>query len=845
MASGRGSREVPEKGVRYTINKPSNPAFSNSSRPELSPYPWLNPRKRARNHEPTLSNDSPKETITTQEPHVDDENLVGRKRSRRADWPLKSPEEVAENQQLPGKQTKPEQKSPLPSSKKRDVASKRSSKFLEGSMHDRTSNKPPSLYTREEVAMEQYSAQERIETPAPNRYASLDGVGAFYDAGIESSKSSSMYRFGRAIVNVFKPVSSWRGFGGGKEQPTSTEKNIMQARQVQAEKEYAELKKIGFVGTQPAFQRITAVPTIRYEDTTEEARSAPFRDSGIDMNSSQSSLEPKSHGQVSQSDTGLVRPLLVPTTGRVPSSLSDRSSPRKSSVQFRKPPSFPNLRKVQCHIQLPSAKRSATPAPDSSFDYGKLNEPSSNEQSVRKQPSRKEIVKQQRLSKKVSDLENQLEIARRNLKLSLNNESIARGVEPQTGMRTFVPGALPSLPSERALKPYISPEGKNDIPTDSKQPQPGFSERPDKAQQSDSVTANPTAQLNIELQNSVKQLVPEQPNSKQTESKKRKSEPNSKQTESKKRKSDARDDEDLGHRSDEESKKRKSHAKDDELIGRRPDEGDNEAELDAAKRPNLRRSLRQSPKTRKALDADVSGKKKQNLHPRTPRNSPLKIVEPVPPLPTALQFDPAKVDQAKIMSMRSICAEKALFGRHSEDIANLRKEFPNITERQMADYLDSISEDNKVTDYTSVSHHNQPTAPVLGPPCSVSPTKTKLLEESKTADHASLSRNQPMGSVLGPACYASTTTKPFDESDPSHLMTGQERAGLSSLINEDVKTPTDVVVSAASPVRPRNLTMSKSSSTLRIKALHASAAKNEKPHPDVQKEEYEWPEDVF
>lgn len=678
-------------------------------------------------------------------------------------------------------------------------------------MHDRTSNKPPSLYTREEDAMEKFSAQERTK-PAHNRHASLDGVGAFYDAGIESSRSSSMYRFGRAIVNVFKPVSSWRGFGAGKEQPINKEKNIMQARQVQAEKEYAELKKNGFVGTQPAFhvQQITAVPAIRYEDTIEEARSAPFRDSGIDMNSSQSSLEPKSDGQVSQSDTGLVGPLLVPTTGRVPSPLSDIASPRKSSVLFRKP-SFQTLKKVQSHIQLPSAKRSTTPVPESSFDYGKLKASSSSEQSIRKQSSRKEIVKQQRLSKKVSDLENQLEIARRNLKLSLNNESITQGVDPQTSIRTFVPGALPSLPSERALKPYISPEEcEISNATNSKQPQPKFYERPDAAQQSDSDMTDPTAQLNTELQNSVvKQIESQQPSSKQTE-----------------------------------SKKRKSNSRDDEDLGQRPDQGDDEGELDAAKRPKLRRSMRQSPKTQKALDADVSGKKKQTLHPRTPRNSPLRIVEPVPPLPTALQFDPAKVDQAKIIAMRSICAEKALFGKHSEDITNLRKEFPNITDRQLADFLDSISEDNKVTDYTSLSHHNQPTAPVLGPPCSVSPTKTKLLEDSKITDHTSLSHNQPMASVLGLACYPSTiTTKPFQVSAPSQLMTGQECPGLSSLASEDVKAPT-AVVSAAS-LGPRNLPMSKSSSTLRIKALHASAAKNEKPLPDIQKEEYEWPEDVF
>lgn len=650
-------------------------------------------------------------------------------------------------------------------------------------MHDRTSNKPPSVYIREEDAKDQHLAQERTTGPAQNRHASLDGIGAYYDAGIESSRSSSsssMYRFGKAIVNAFKPVSGWRGFGGGKEQPINTEKTVMQARQAKAEKEYAELKRNGFAGTQAtmAVPRATAVPAIRYEDTTEEVRPAPHRDSGIDMDSSRSSSERKSDGQVSQPDLGLVPPLLTPAIGRAPSPLSEISSPRKVSVQFRKP-SFQTLKKVKSHIQLPSTKRPTPVAPDSSFDYDKPKELTSTEQSVRKQSSRKEIVKQQRLSKKVSDLENQLEIARRNLRLSLNDGSITPSADLQTGVRSFVGGSLPSLPSERALKAHVSPErGEHSNATDSNQLLATFSEKQDAAQQSDIFMPDPTAQLNEELQISV---------FKQTDSQ----QPRFKQTESKKRKGEARDDED---------------------TGRKSDNGGDEDEMDAAKRPKLRRSMRPSPKTQKAMDADVGGRRKQILNPRTPGNSPLKNVEPVPPLPAALNFDPGKVDQAKIISMRSMCTEKTPFGKHSEDINNLRKEFPNITEQQLTEYIGSVSEDGKATDHTSLSHHNQPAAPVLGPPRSASPIKRKPLK------------------VPG---------------SPTSTIPGQQFPGLSPLTEGDVKAPINKVVSTASPPAAENLPMSKSASTLRIKALHASAAKNEKSLPDIQKEEYEWPEDVF
>lgn len=638
-------------------------------------------------------------------------------------------------------------------------------------MHDRTSNKPPTLYMQVDDAHP--SAQERTRNPAQNRHASLDGIGVYYDAGIESSKSSSMYRFGRALVNAFKPVAGWRGFGGGKEQSINTEKNVMQARQIKAEKEYAELKKNGFVGTRPTFAipPTTAVPAIRYEDTMEEPRSAPHQDSGIDIDSSRSSSERKSDGQMSQPDAGLVPSLLVPTTGRAPSPLAEISSPRKAPAQFRKP-SFQTLKKVKSHIQLPSAKRPTPPATDMVKDV------TSTEQSIRKQPSRKEIVKQQRLSKKVSDLENQLEIARRNLKLSLIDGSITPSADFQTGTKTFVPGALPSLPSERALKSHISPEkGENSHAAASKQAPATFSEAQDVSQQSDTVMADATAQLYQELQDSFFVRTDSQ-------------QPRSKEDRSKKRKSDARDDEDIEHKSDKVSE---------------------EGELDAVKRPRLRRSMRPSTKTQKAIDAEVGGRRKRNLNSRTPRNSPLRNVEPVPPLPAALDFDPAKVDQAKIMSMRSACTEKIPFGKHSADINNLRKELPNVTEQQLAEYIGSVS-NSKVTNHTSLSHHNQPAAPVLGPPCSASPIKAK----------------------------------PLKIPDPSiPLMSGQLFPGLLPLPEDEVKAPTNDVASTASPSEAENLPLSNSVSNLRVNALQASASKSEKPLPDIQKEEYEWPEDVF
>lgn len=75
----------------------------------------------------------------------------------------------------------------------------------------------------------------------------------FYDAGIESSKLSGMYRFGKAIASAFNP-SAWRGFNGiwkEKDKPAvDPGKALMDERQERAQKAYAELKKSGFKGTQ-------------------------------------------------------------------------------------------------------------------------------------------------------------------------------------------------------------------------------------------------------------------------------------------------------------------------------------------------------------------------------------------------------------------------------------------------------------------------------------------------------------------------------------------------------------------------------------------------------------------
>jgi hypothetical protein len=73
---------------------------------------------------------------------------------------------------------------------------------------------------------------------------------------------------------------------------------------------------------------------------------------------------------------------------------------------------------------------------------------------VRKQQSRKDLARQAKLLKKVSNLEDKLERARRELRELAGGEEpavLTRGPDTLLHGRPFVPRALPSLPSERLL----------------------------------------------------------------------------------------------------------------------------------------------------------------------------------------------------------------------------------------------------------------------------------------------------------------------------------------------------------------------------------------------------------
>ncbi|KAL2054399.1 hypothetical protein ABVK25_005147 [Lepraria finkii] len=149
--------------------------------------------------------------------------------------------------------------------------------------------------------------------------------------------------------------------------------------------------------------------------------------------------------------------LKVPQTkgsnNRSVSPLSEASSGRKSSMHFRRP-SLQDLKKVKSQLRLSSAKNQAgppTPVPSlNTEDAASSTLPASG---LRKEPSKRDIAKQYKLSKKVSDLENKLETARRELEQFMSNAPPVPELPARTGRKSFKPGALTSLPSERNMAP--------------------------------------------------------------------------------------------------------------------------------------------------------------------------------------------------------------------------------------------------------------------------------------------------------------------------------------------------------------------------------------------------------
>lgn len=653
----------------------SEKAHGSTSSNRRASNSWTNPRKRPHSYDPaaqletTIDEDILRHADKVGDPHSP-------KRMRVEEWPLKDSDDAAESDNS----LRPAHRK-LPSScqKRNSMSSIRPSRFVEGSMNDKVSQRPPSLYIREEEAMEHYTG------------ADMEDVDMDYDAAIESNKPSGMFRFGKAIANAFNSSNVWQGFNGiwkekEKENRAKPEKDALKAK---AELKYAELKKSGYKGTQnaPARPEIQEVPAVKYEDTDDFRRSS-FRDSGVDVDGYRSSLDRKDSDQFIVSIEKLMPPPAVTAGRRSASPFSDASAGRRSSIRFHKP-SLEGLKRVKSQIHLPSIKKHAEDGPSvPSIETADVAGPA-----LRSEASKKDIANQYKLSKKVSDLENKLEIARRQLELSIQEAPAIPDLPARIGRKRFVPGALASLPSERLLTPQTR---RNDSAANRSNGQAANAVDVYSATTSTSDKGEEKGKHNPNAQNESAEAA--------------------KQALWNKRASDIA--------------ARNAAARQSKALGD-DTEIDDVLESEAAKSSS---SKKKGGRPRKSQEIKISGihdpsavhNRPPKVYARTPRNSPMTNKDEVPPVPAKRTvFDPTSVNQAGIMAMRAIPDSHAPFGKAWDDMKNLQKEYPEATEVELMAYMSSQTVSKKVTDVTSVSHGDRPSSPFLGRPGSVSPMKTR------------------------------------------------------------------------------------------------------------------------
>ena len=419
----------------------------------------------------------------------------------------------------------------------------RAARFHEASMHDRPSEKPPSLFMRmpangagwsmmdltTDRLMEQYHHHNRIGG-AGSTLGRGNGSGQVFahDHGLggeitgrreamgtitatpaadsassagppatENNKQSGLFRFGKTFASTFNPVQIWQrvatNWKEAKEEVFQEEREALRAkmeeRRIKAEREYAALKKdnrLASLGTH-------ALPTDAKVYAPGYTNGGNFSsiDLGIPHNRRRSSLgsvRTKHQSSASGVMDGHTTP--APPHGVTKGNTSkDGPSSQAGKAAFHiRTPSFTDLKRIRSDVHLRTKKSVSQPFSPKKHTIPSVEDNDGNPV-IRKTHSKKDLIKQQKLTKRVSNLETKLAEARRELSQVLAKEGeegypaiqsvpdlnvsviatttsasaslLSLGAESATASqgvisppkKLFVPGALPTLPSERLLNP--------------------------------------------------------------------------------------------------------------------------------------------------------------------------------------------------------------------------------------------------------------------------------------------------------------------------------------------------------------------------------------------------------
>ena len=280
----------------------------------------------------------------------------------------------------------------------------RQSRFIEGSMNDRVSQKPPSIYFQNEHDLEEHDQQEGNKKQNNN----------------VEKRSSGIFRFGKAIASAFHPFGAWNSSSSSSNSGHAgkSQKDVMKQRQARAEKAYAELKKSGFKGTSSAAANNKVDADIA--DQTWKAI--------------QEKMDYKLPGESSGGD------MLV-----VPKSVSKLKS-------------FSELRKRTSTLSIPAmrARDVSSPMPlTRTAPVSEQQQHDESEKQIERRQSKKELNRQAKLMKRVSNLEDKLLRARRELReFSGGEQQQQHTVVPTICVDDCVDDVhskLPTVLSERVL----------------------------------------------------------------------------------------------------------------------------------------------------------------------------------------------------------------------------------------------------------------------------------------------------------------------------------------------------------------------------------------------------------
>jgi hypothetical protein len=347
----------------------------------------------------------------------------------------------------------------------------RESRFQEGSLTDKPSNQPPTAFTRfsrtdsgniqlVDDLMDDY----HNGMPSPHRSVEIDigrekaqiaqptTVVPTHSASTDEN-NGFFFRVGRSLAASLHPVRMWKQVY----QETHEElrqKNIAEFERKrvlkeEAERRYAQMKASG------QFEP-------RHVSRTSAADSnITLRDSGVIFASGTPSLEHKratSHGSQ----------LTFPTDNANYISESEAREHAPSAAKtFRSRLSFkrPSLQNLRFDLKRTKSEYNLAAAANSQRDSSSSASPVKTEfgdSALKKSQSKIDMRKQYKLSKRVSNLESKLQLARK----ELDDALVEASPMPKLGNKyerftpystikrpTFIPGKLESLPSERLLDP--------------------------------------------------------------------------------------------------------------------------------------------------------------------------------------------------------------------------------------------------------------------------------------------------------------------------------------------------------------------------------------------------------